>query len=547
MLATDRDGVEPLAELLPQPGDLQPAAEGCEHREHRDGPRHRPRSLPVLVAVTVLMLVHERGRLAEEDDEEKPERVDPGQQRPQQPRDVQNLAITSARQGRRQDRVLREEARQRRDADERERADQEGDERLRHHVAHAAHPPDVLLVREAVDDEAGGEEEQRLEVGVRHQVEHPAPVRPEPGAEEHVADLRHRRIRDHALDVRLHERDEAGDEQRDRTEPGGEVGDRRRLLEDRVRPSDQVDAGGDHRRGVDQGRDRRGALHRVREPGVDRDLGGLRDRAAQQAEGDEVDERLRHAAHLCEDAREVERAGLPDQHEEGERHRRVAERVHHEGLLRGRDGLRPLVPEADQEIRGEADEAPACEQEQEVPRLDEQQHREDEERHVGEVAPLLGVVVHVADRVEDDQAAHAGDDQHHRDRERVDEQRQPYLEVACGEPGPRGRDRLALLRFAAQQADERRDRAAEGGEDGEGRDPAGRAPRDRTAEERDRQRSCQGREQAQPGAEDHPLSTRSRSTSRSRRLRAIATISPRPTTTSDAATAITASAKTCPS
>ena len=42
---------------------------------------------------------------------------------------------------------------------------------------------------------------------------------PSAGAEEHVADLRHRRVRDHALDVDLHERDEPGDEQRERAHP----------------------------------------------------------------------------------------------------------------------------------------------------------------------------------------------------------------------------------------------------------------------------------------------------------------------------------------
>ena len=63
-----------------------------------------------------------------------------------------------------------------------------------------------------------------------------------------------------------------------------------RLLEQRVHARDQVDARGDHRGGVDQGGDRRRALHRVREPGVQRDLGGLRERADEQQEaaGDEV-------------------------------------------------------------------------------------------------------------------------------------------------------------------------------------------------------------------------------------------------------------------
>ena len=58
-------------------------------------------------------------------------------------------------------------------------------------------------------------------------------------------------------------------------------------LEERVRAHDQVDAGGHHRRGVDERADRRRALHRVRQPGVQRDLRRLRDRAAEQAERDQ--------------------------------------------------------------------------------------------------------------------------------------------------------------------------------------------------------------------------------------------------------------------
>ena len=55
-----------------------------------------------------------------------------------------------------------------------------------------------------------------------------------------------------------------------------------RDLDERVHAGDQVDAGGDHRRGVDQGRDRRRALHRVREPGVERHLRRLGEGADEQ-------------------------------------------------------------------------------------------------------------------------------------------------------------------------------------------------------------------------------------------------------------------------
>ncbi len=186
---------------------------------------------------------------------------------------------------------------------------------------------------------------------------------------------------------------------------------------------------------------------------------------------------------------EVERARLLDQQEERERHRRVAERVHDERLLGGGDRARPLVVEADQQVRREPDEAPADQQEEQVPALDEHQHREDEQRHVREVPALLVLAVHVADRVGDDQRPDAGDDQHHHDRERVGEDREADAEVPGDEPVVQAVESLrAVLGRAAEHLAERDDRGDERPAAGERRDPAGRPPRDRGAEQRDQRR-----------------------------------------------------------
>ena len=53
-----------------------------------------------------------------------------------------------------------------------------------------------------------------------------------------------------------------------------------------VRAGDQVDAGGDHGRRVDQRRHRGRALHRVGQPGLQRELAGLAARAEQQQQPD---------------------------------------------------------------------------------------------------------------------------------------------------------------------------------------------------------------------------------------------------------------------
>ena len=67
----------------------------------------------------------------------------------------------------------------------------------------AAHLPNVLLVVQRVDDDAGPEKELRLEERVREEVQDPGLIRADADADDHVADLRHRRISQHALDIPL--------------------------------------------------------------------------------------------------------------------------------------------------------------------------------------------------------------------------------------------------------------------------------------------------------------------------------------------------------
>ena len=77
------------------------------------------------------------------------------------------------------------------------------------------------------DHRARAEEQQRLEEGVRHEVEDARRVRAHADADEHVAELRHRRIREHLLDVPLLEAD------RRREQRGQRADERDRQLRDR--------------------------------------------------------------------------------------------------------------------------------------------------------------------------------------------------------------------------------------------------------------------------------------------------------------------------
>ena len=82
------------------------------------------------------------------------------------------------------------------------------------------------------------------------------------------------------------------------------------------------------------------------------------------------------------------------------------------------DGL--LVPEADQQVAGEADALPAEEHLDEVVGRHQHQHGEGEERQIGEEARPVRILVHVADRVEvHERRDRRHDDQHH-GGERID-------------------------------------------------------------------------------------------------------------------------------
>ena len=313
----------------------------------------------------------------------------------------------------------------------------------------------------------GGHEQQGLEERVGHQVEQPGRVGADGDAHDHVADLGHRRIGDHALDVGLGDRDRAGDQKRCGADHGAHVLRGRGEFEQRVHARDQVDAGGHHRRGVDQRADRGGALHRVGKPGVKRDLRRLGERPDEQqhAPGDQVAvvravaERAR--ARGVEGGEEVERAGVLEDEVGAEHQPDVADDVDHERLDARTRGRRAPVPEGDQQVGGGADERPADDQQHEVAGEHQQQHREDEEVQVGEEARVAAVLVHVGDRVQVDHRRDARDDEDHEHRQGIDEDRDLRVDADRVGVVPQRGDELAVHRGVALQRDQRPHRGHE--------------------------------------------------------------------------------------
>ena len=99
---------------------------------------------------------------------------------------------------------------QREEADQGDGADPHQPLGLGQGRAQAAHLAHVLLVgRDGVDDDARGQEQQRLERSVREQVEETCEGRANTDRGEHVAKLRHRRIGNALLEVGLEQRSHA--------------------------------------------------------------------------------------------------------------------------------------------------------------------------------------------------------------------------------------------------------------------------------------------------------------------------------------------------
>ena len=105
------------------------------------------------------------------------------------------------------DLVFAPEPGQREDAGNGQGAHQKRGVGPRNPVAQPAHLPDVLLARHGMDDGTGREKEQGFEVGMGRQVEDGGRIGADPTGQEHVSELAHRGIGQHALDVGLDQPD----------------------------------------------------------------------------------------------------------------------------------------------------------------------------------------------------------------------------------------------------------------------------------------------------------------------------------------------------
>jgi hypothetical protein len=240
-----------------------------------------------------------------------------------------------------------------------------------------------------------------------------------------------------------------------------------------VAAADHEHSGRDHRRGVDQGGNRGRTLHGVRKPGVEAELRRLAHRADEQEDADErhrvealaeeADGGAGHARRGRENLRDVDGAEDQERREDAQREAEIADPVDQEGLERRRVGRGLVVPEADEQVGGEANALPAEEHLDEVVRRHQHQHREGEERQVGEEAGLAVVLRHIAPAVEVDERRDCRHHHEHYGSERIHPERPVDLEAARVDPGE-DRMELALL-GAGDEAEEDRPGQRAGGEE----------------------------------------------------------------------------------
>lgn len=206
-----------------------------------------------------------------------------------------------------------------------------------------------------------------------------------------------------------------------------------------MRTGDQIDARGHHGRRVDQCGNRGWARHRVRQPGLQRQLRRFTNRAAQQHQGRPGDGRIAHRQFLrCQDHQlaDIQRAQLVVEDEQCERQEHVAHAGHDEGFHRRRAVGRIFVVEADQQVAAQAHAFPTQIHQQQVVRQHQDHHAGDKQVGVSEEARIALFTAHVPGSEHVDEEADAGDHRQHGQRQAVQHQGHADIEVADGHPGP---------------------------------------------------------------------------------------------------------------
>ena len=421
---------------------------GRDERGRGGVDRHRSLHLPVAEGSP-----HEAGRVGRGED--RPEDHPDDEQPPARRTDAGAVAVAGDVDERDEHALLGDVAEQRGETRHRRGGEHRGDGEDRQAAGEARQLTEVARAG-AVVDHADDEEEGRLEQRVREQQGEPGEHRAAgAGAEdEHEeAELADGAVGEQQLEVVLAECSYAAEDHRREAEhqqhraPSGHAGEGGR------QERDEVDAGLDHRRGVQVRADRGRCRHGRREPEVEGEQGRLAD-GAHQEELD-TDGHGHARGRVGQDLGDAERPGGPADDDRAHEEHEAAERGHHERLDGGAPAGPPLGVVPDQEEGEDGRELPEHVEQQQVVGQHQAEHRGHEgDEHAGEARDARLVVVEVPRAVGQHERADAEHDQRHHPLEGAHRERQVQADAA--DPRVDLDERLTVVDGGALCGDPRR-------------------------------------------------------------------------------------------
>ena len=178
---------------------------------------------------------------------------------------------------------------------------------------------------------------------------------------------------------------------------------------------------------MDQGADRRGTFHGIRQPDMERELGGFTHSAGEDTDrgpGQSAASQSAADSHVLQRHR-VKGAGVAEEKQDCRQETEITQPGDDESLLCGIGGLRFVEPEPDEQVTAQAHHLPEDEHHQQVPGEHQPKHRGGEQGHPGIIARKAGidgihrVAVQVAKRIHLHHQADEADGHEHHSRQRV--------------------------------------------------------------------------------------------------------------------------------
>ena len=215
-----------------------------------------------------------------------------------------------------------------------------------------------------VDHRAGSQKQHRLEEGVGHQVEHAGHRSAAAHGQHHVTQLGNGAVGQTLLEIHLGESNRGPQHQGDGSHHGDRGLHSREGFVNGLQPGHQEHTGGHHGCRVDQGGNGGRALHGIRQPDVQGELGRFRHRSHEHQQAQQDRRRVGNTAAghgLLQPAAnflKAEAAGGPEQTQDSQQQTEVANSVHHKGFLRGIGGAIAVVPEAHEQVGAHAHQLP---------------------------------------------------------------------------------------------------------------------------------------------------------------------------------------------